>query len=199
MIADKKDLLLRIEGLTVHYGAAQALFGIDLAVGGGQTVALVGANGAGKTSLLKAIMGLASPSGGRIWLDGREVTGATPAAMAAQGVALCPEGREMFGDLTVKENLELGALALKINHPEMARRLEEVYARFPRLKERAAQRSATLSGGEQQMLAMGRALMAKPRLLLLDEPSLGLAPLVTDEIFDIIKQLSRVGVTILLV
>ncbi|MGB8992904.1 MAG: ATP-binding cassette domain-containing protein [Desulfobaccales bacterium] len=199
MIADKKDALLRLEGLTVHYGAAQALFGIDLAVGRGQTVALVGANGAGKTSLLKAIMGLAPPSGGRIWLDGREVTGAAPAAMAARGVALCPEGREMFGDLTVKENLELGALALKIGRPEMARRLEEVYARFPRLKERASQSTATLSGGEQQMVAMGRALMAKPRLLLLDEPSLGLAPLVTDEIFDIIKQLSRVGVTILLV
>ena len=119
--------------------------------------------------------------------------------MAARGVALCPEGREMFGDLTVKENLELGALALRISRPEMARRLDEVWARFPKLKERAGQRTNTLSGGEQQMVAMGRALMAQPRLLLLDEPSLGLAPLITDEIFDIIKQLSRAGVTILLV
>jgi len=193
-----KDLL-RIENLTLHYGAAQALFGIDLAVGQGETVALVGANGAGKTSLLKAIMGLAPPSGGRIILNGVEVTGSSPAAMAALGVALCPEGREMFGDLAVRENLELGAMALRIGAAEMARRLEGVYDRFPRLKERAGQRSNTLSGGEQQMVAMGRALMAQPRLLLLDEPSLGLAPLVTDEIFDIIKQLARAGVTILLV
>ena len=199
MIADKKEPLLRIENLTVHYGAAQALFGIDLAVAPGETVALVGANGAGKTSLLKAVMGLAPPSGGRIFLDGVEVTGSTPAAMAAKGVALCPEGREMFGDLTVKENLELGALALRLSRPELARRLEAVYARFPKLQERAGQRTNTLSGGEQQMVAMGRALMAQPRLLLLDEPSLGLAPLITDEIFDIIKQLSRGGVTILLV
>ena len=167
MIADKKDPLLRIENLTVHYGAAQALFGIDLAVAPGETVALVGANGAGKTSLLKAVMGLAPPSGGRVWLDGVEVTGSSPAAMAAKGVALCPEGREMFGDLTVKENLELGALALRLSRPELVRRLEAVSARFPKLKERAGQRTNTLSGGEQQMVAMGRALMAQPRLLLL--------------------------------
>ena len=197
--ADRKDPLLRIDNLTVHYGAAQALFGIDLAVAPGETVALVGANGAGKTSLLKAVMGLAPPSGGRIFLDGLEVTGSSPAAMAAKGVALCPEGREMFGDLTVKENLELGALALRISRPELARRLQAVCARFPQLQERAGQRTNTLSGGEQQMVAMGRALMAQPRLLLLDEPSLGLAPLITDEIFDIIKQLRRGGVTILLV
>jgi phenylacetate-CoA ligase len=196
---NKTDTLLRIENLTVHYGAAQALFGLDLEVQAGETVALVGANGAGKTSLLKAVMGLAPPSGGRIFLDGVEVTGATTAAMAAKGVALCPEGREMFGDLTVKENLELGALALRLGQAEMGRRLEQVYSRFPRLKERAGQRTNTLSGGEQQMVAMGRALMAQPRLLLLDEPSLGLAPLITDEIFDIIKQLARGGVTILLV
>ena len=199
MIADKKDPLLRIEDLTVHYGAAQALFGIDLAVAPGETVALVGANGAGKTSLLKAVMGLAPPSGGRIFLDGVDVTGSTPAAMAALGVALCPEGREMFGGLTVKENLELGALALRISKPEMGRRLAAVYDRFPQLKARTGQRTNTLSGGEQQMVAMGRALMAQPRLLLLDEPSLGLAPLITDEIFDIIKQLTRAGVTTLLV
>jgi phenylacetate-coenzyme A ligase PaaK-like adenylate-forming protein/ABC-type branched-subunit amino acid transport system ATPase component len=199
MIADKKEPLLRISDLTVHYGAAQALFGIDLMVAPGETVALVGANGAGKTSLLKAIMGIVPPSGGAILLGGAEVTGSAPAAMAAKGVALCPEGREMFGDLTVRENLELGALTLKIGAQEMQRRLEQVYARFPKLKERVAQRTATLSGGEQQMVAMGRALMAQPRLLLLDEPSLGLAPLITDEIFDIIKQLGRAGVTILLV
>ena len=191
--------LLKISNLTVHYGAAQALFGVSLAVGRGETVALVGANGAGKSSLLKAIMGLAPPSGGSIVLDGEEVTGSTPAAMAARGVALCPEGREMFGDLTVKENLELGVLALKVGRGEVQSRLDEVFTRFPKLKERSKQRTATLSGGEQQMVAMGRALMARPRLLLLDEPSLGLAPLITDEIFEIIKQLTRAGVTILLV
>jgi phenylacetate-coenzyme A ligase PaaK-like adenylate-forming protein/ABC-type branched-subunit amino acid transport system ATPase component len=191
--------LLKISNLTVHYGAAQALFGVSLSVGRGETVALVGANGAGKTSLLKAVMGLAPPSGGSIVLDGEDVTGAAPAAMAARGVALCPEGREMFGDLTVRENLELGALTLNIGRGEMQTRLDEVFSRFPKLKERVNQRTATLSGGEQQMTAMGRALMAKPRLLLLDEPSLGLAPLITDEIFEIIKQLTRAGVTILLV
>jgi phenylacetate-CoA ligase len=199
MTAQPPKPLLRIDHLTVHYGAAQALFGVDLVVGAGETVALVGANGAGKTSLLKAVMGLAPPSGGRIYLDGADVTGHSPAAMAAAGVALCPEGREMFGDLTVRENLELGALALHVGRAEMARRLEEVFSRFPLLKDRAGQRTSTLSGGEQQMAAMGRALMARPRLLLLDEPSLGLAPLITDAIFDIIKQLTRAGVTILLV
>ncbi len=193
------DPLLRIDNLQVHYGAAQALFGIDLAVATGETVALVGANGAGKSSLLKAVMGLVPPSGGSIYLDGKAVTGSNPAAMAARGVALCPEGREMFGDLTVRENLELGSLALKLDGGERERRLEEVLARFPRLQERVNQPTATLSGGEQQMVAIGRALMAKPRLLLLDEPSLGLAPLIADEIFDIIHQLSRAGVTILLV
>jgi len=191
--------LLQIDNLQVHYGSAQALFGLDLAVATGETVALVGADGAGKSSLLKAVMGLVSPSGGSIYLDGKAVTGSNPAAMAARGVALCPEGREMFGDLTVRENLELGALALKVDRPERQRRLEEVLGRFPRLRERTHQPTGTLSGGEQQMVAIGRALMAKPRLLLLDEPSLGLAPLIADEIFDIIHQLSRAGVTILLV
>ena len=193
------DSLLHIKGLQVHYGAAQALFGLDLSVAKGETVALVGANGAGKTSLLKAVMGLVPVTGGAIYLDGQEVTGSTPAAMAARGVALCPEGREMFGDLTVRENLDLGALALKISRGERERRLEGVLERFPRLRERIGQPTATLSGGEQQMVAIGRALMAGPRLLLLDEPSLGLAPKMADEIFDIIHQLARVGVTILLV
>jgi phenylacetate-CoA ligase len=199
MSAVGEETLLRIDNLTVHYGAAQALFGVSLTVGRGETVALVGANGAGKTSLLKAIMGLTPPSGGSIFLNGADVTGRSPAALAAQGVALCPEGRELFGDLTVRENLELGALALHPGRAELDRRLQEVFARFPRLKERAAQRAGTLSGGEQQLAAMGRALMAKPRLLLLDEPSLGLAPLMADEVFELIKQLSRAGVTILLV
>jgi phenylacetate-CoA ligase len=191
--------LLDIHHLQVHYGAAQALFGIDLSVARGDTVALVGANGAGKSSLLKAIMGLVPVTGGSIYLDGKDVTGSNPAVMASRGVALCPEGREMFGDLTVRENLDLGALPLKVDRAERERRLAMVLDRFPRLREKIHQPTATLSGGEQQMVAIGRALMAGPRLLLLDEPSLGLAPLIADEIFDIIHQLSRIGVTILLV
>jgi len=183
----------------VHYGAAQALFGVSLGVRPGETVALVGANGAGKSTLLKAVMGLVPISGGRILLEGREITGASPAELAAAGVALVPEGREMFGDLTVRENLELGALPLGVGRRERRARLEAVLTRFPRLAERLGQPTATLSGGEQQMVALGRALMAQPRLLLMDEPSLGLAPLVADEIFDIIHQLARGGVTILLV
>lgn len=196
---DARKTLLAVESLTLHYGAAQALFGIDLAVTGGETAAIVGANGAGKSSLLKAITGLVRPSGGRILVDGRDVTGRPSHEMAALGVVLSPEGREMFGDLSVRENLVLGALTGKPSKAELSRRLEEVFGRFPRLRDRAGQPTATLSGGEQQMVAIGRALMARPRLLLLDEPSLGLAPLVTDEIFDIIHRLARAGTTILLV
>lgn len=196
---DTRKTLLTVEGLTLHYGAAQALFGIDLRLTEGETVAIVGANGAGKSSLLKAITGLVPSSGGRILLDGRDVTGQPAYAMAALGVVLSPEGREMFGDLSVRENLILGALAGTPKKAEISRRMEEVFGRFPRLRDRGDQATATLSGGEQQMVAIGRALMARPRLLLLDEPSLGLAPLVTDEIFDIIRRLARAGTTILLV
>ncbi|MEJ2154327.1 MAG: ATP-binding cassette domain-containing protein [Desulfobacteraceae bacterium] len=191
--------LLEIKSLTAHYGAAQALFGADLSVGRGETVALVGANGAGKTTLLKCVMGLMKPTAGEILLDGAPVTGHSPTRMVGKGLALTPEGREVFPHLTVSENLELGVAALGIGRRETAERMDGVYARFGRLKERRGQAAGTLSGGEQQMLAMGRALMARPQLLLLDEPSLGLAPLITDEIFDIIHQLSRSGVTILLV
>ena len=191
--------LLAVEHLTAHYGAAQALFGVDLTVTAGQTVALVGANGAGKTTLLKCIMGLMPPSGGRILLDGRVVAGSSPAKMVRSGLALTPEGREVFPHLSVTENLELGTAAKRTGRREVQQRMQAVFNRFERLAERRGQAAGTLSGGEQQMLAMGRALMANPRLLLLDEPSLGLAPLVTDEIFAIIHQLSRSGVTILLV
>lgn len=191
--------MLAIRNLTAHYGAAQALFGLDMEVGAGQTVALVGANGAGKSTLLKCIMGLVRPSGGEILLDGRSVTGASPARMVRHGLALSPEGREVFAHLSVLENLRLGAIPLRLSRAEETRRVDEVFARFPKLKERRQQLAGTLSGGEQQMLAMGRALMAAPRLLLLDEPSLGLAPIVTDEIFAIIHQLARAGATILLV
>ena len=191
--------MLTIKNLTAHYGAAQALFGIDMEVGAGQTVALVGANGAGKSTLLKCVMGLVRPSGGEILLEGDPVTGASPARMVRHGLALSPEGREVFAQLSVLENLQLGAIPLSLAKAEEKRRMDEVFARFPKLKERRQQLAGTLSGGEQQMLAMGRALMAAPRLLLLDEPSLGLAPLITDEIFSIIHQLSRSGTTILIV
>jgi phenylacetate-coenzyme A ligase PaaK-like adenylate-forming protein/ABC-type branched-subunit amino acid transport system ATPase component len=191
--------MLCIKKLTAHYGAAQALFGLDMEVGAGQTVALVGANGAGKSTLLKCVMGLVRPSGGEILLDGQTVTGASPARMVRHGLALSPEGREVFAHLSVLENLQLGAIPLNLSKAEESRRMDEVFSRFPKLKERRAQLSGTLSGGEQQMLAMGRALMAAPRLLLLDEPSLGLAPLITDEIFAIIHQLARAGTTILIV
>ncbi|MFO7715618.1 MAG: ATP-binding cassette domain-containing protein [Desulfosarcina sp.] len=195
----KHTPLLAIDQLTAHYGAAQALFGVDLTIDQGETVALVGANGAGKSTLLKCIMGLMPASGGRIVLDGVAVRKASPVRMVRHGLALTPEGREVFAHLTVEENLELGVAALKIGRKEVARRKQAVYGRFGRLAERRVQAAGTLSGGEQQMLAMGRALMAQPRLLLLDEPSLGLAPLITDEIFAIIHQLARLGVTILLV
>ena len=191
--------MLTIKNLTAHYGAAQALFGIDMEIGAGQTVALVGANGAGKSTLLKCIMGLVKPTGGEILLDGKAVTGASPARMVRHGLALSPEGREVFAQLSVLENLQLGAIPLSLPKAEETRRMDEVFARFPKLKERRQQLAGTLSGGEQQMLAMGRALMAAPRLLLLDEPSLGLAPLITDEIFSIIHQLARAGTTILIV
>jgi phenylacetate-CoA ligase len=152
--------LLAIEGLIAHYGAAQALFGIDLTVDPGETVALVGANGAGKTTLLKCIMGLMKPSAGNVLLDGEAVTGQSPVQMVRKGLALTPEGREVFPDLTVAENLELGAAALKTGRREVVRRMQAVFDRFGRLAERRDQAAGTLSGGEQQMLAMGRALMA---------------------------------------
>ncbi len=191
--------MLKISNLTAHYGAAQALFGVDLEVARGETIALVGANGAGKSTLLKCLMGLVKPTRGNITLNGKDVTGSSPAKMVRMGLALSPEGREVFGHLDVLENLRLGAIPLKLSKSVAAERIAEVFQRFPKLAERQKQAAGTLSGGEQQMLAMGRALMAKPDLLLLDEPSLGLAPLITDEIFAIVRQLARAGTTILLV
>lgn len=191
--------MLQINHLCAHYGAAQALYAIDMTIAAGETVALVGANGAGKSTLLKCLLGLQKPSAGTILLDGRDITGAGPAKMVRLGVTLSPEGREVFGNLSVFENLQLGAIPLNLGKVEETRRMAEVYERFPKLQERKNQPAGTLSGGEQQMLAMGRALMAGPRLLLLDEPSLGLAPRIMDDIFAIIRQLARGGTTILLV
>jgi branched-chain amino acid transport system ATP-binding protein len=189
---------LAIAGLRVAYGRTEALKGIDLHVEQGQTVCLIGANGAGKTTTMRALSGLVRPRAGSIRLDGVEITGQRPHRIAALGLVQVPEGRQIFAELTVAENLALGAW-LVADSAERARRLEAVLARFPRLRERRGQLAGSMSGGEQQMLALGRALMAAPRLLLLDEPSMGLAPLYVEEIFAIIADLRREGTTILLV
>jgi phenylacetate-coenzyme A ligase PaaK-like adenylate-forming protein/ABC-type branched-subunit amino acid transport system ATPase component len=191
--------VLEIRGLSVRYALAEVLRQVDLSVGRGETVALVGANGAGKSTLLATIMGINRPWQGSILVDGRRVDGWPPHRMAGLGVVLVPEGRELFGHLTVRENLLLGAAPGRVDSREVVRRLDEVVDRFPRLRERLAQQAGTLSGGEQQMCAIGRGMMAAPSLLLLDEPSLGLSPVMADEVFEIIHRLSRSGTTILLV
>ncbi|MEK7943333.1 ABC transporter ATP-binding protein [Pigmentiphaga sp. YJ18] len=191
--------LLEVSGLSVSYGKVEALHGIDLAVPAGTIVTVIGPNGAGKTTLLSAIMGLL-PARGAISLEGRPQRRVDIEQMVAAGLNLVPEKRELFGEMSVEDNLLLGAFQrYRSGHRDQAASMEEVYGLFPRLKERRQQLAATLSGGERQMLALGRALMAKPRLLLLDEPSLGLAPRIVKEIFLIIAELRRRGVAILLV
>jgi branched-chain amino acid transport system ATP-binding protein len=189
---------LAVSGLTVAYGRTVAVKGIDLSVPQGQVVCLIGANGAGKTTTLRALSGLARPRAGTIRFDGHDIAGRRPHRIAALGLLQVPEGRQIFAELTVDENLTLGAW-LTADGAEIARRRERVLARFPRLRERLRQLAGSMSGGEQQMLALGRALMGAPRLLLLDEPSMGLAPLFIEEIFTIIADLRREGTTILLV
>ncbi len=190
--------MLRIEGLTVAYGGIEAVRGVSLDVAEGELVTIVGNNGAGKTTTLMAISGVAPIRSGRIVINGEETTRLTPHAIVARGVAHCPEGRLVFGRLTVHENLRLGAYQRK-DGAGVRQDIDRVYALFPRLLERRTQLAGTLSGGEQQMLAIGRALMSRPRLLMLDEPSLGLAPLIVQRIFGVIRQLHAEGVTILLV
>jgi branched-chain amino acid transport system ATP-binding protein len=189
---------LRVEGLSVSYGRTEALRGIDLAVEPGQVVCLIGANGAGKTTAMRALSGLVRPRAGRIVFDGADITFWPPHRIAAAGLRQVPEGRQIFAELTVAENLTLGAWTLS-DRAETARRRSAVLDRFPRLSERAGQLAGSLSGGEQQMLALGRALMGGPSLLLLDEPSMGLAPLLVEEIFAIVAALKAEGTTILLV
>jgi branched-chain amino acid transport system ATP-binding protein len=189
---------LTISNLWVSYGRTDAVRGIDISVPVGRVVCLIGANGAGKTSTMRAISGLKRPRAGKIVLDGVDIAGLKPHRIAALGVLQVPEGRQVFAELTIAENLALGAYLLH-DRAEIARRQEQVLARFPRLRERLAQAAGSLSGGEQQMLALGRALMGGPKVLLLDEPSMGLAPLFVDEIFAIIADLKREGTTILLV
>ena len=189
-------------GLSARYGAVAALRAVSVEVRAGELVALIGANGAGKSTLLRAIAGLVAPTAGRVALDGRDVTGQAPEAMIRAGVALVPERRRVFAPLTVLDNLELGGYALPRGRDFRSRLeagVEEAYRLFPVLRRRRDQLAGTLSGGEQQMLAIGRALMTRPRLLLCDEPSLGLAPLVVAEIMRLLSSLREAGTTILLV
>jgi len=190
--------VLEVYDLEVSYGAVKALDGVSFGVPKGRIVALLGANGSGKTTALRAITGLAAPQGGRILFEGREIQGRPTHAIIRAGIALVPEGRRIFPNLTVSENLRLGAYWRR-DQEAIERDLDLIYDTFPRLAERRTQAAGTLSGGEQQMLAVGRALMSRPRLLLLDEPSLGLAPLLVREVFRIITLLNQRGVTILLV
>ena len=191
--------LLEVRGLKVRYGVIEALHGVDLAVARGEIVTVIGANGAGKTTLLKTISGLVPATEGAIVYDGAcELTSLKPHQVVARGISHVPEGRRIFQNLTVRENLSLGAY-LRRDHQAIERQLGEIFSLFPRLKERLAQNAGTLSGGEQQMLAMARALMAAPTLLLLDEPSLGLAPKLVRSIFEIIRVIRSRGTTLLLV
>ena len=190
--------LLTIENLSVHYGAIRALHGVSISVEPGEIVTLIGANGAGKSTTLRAVSGLVKPSGGTITFDGKNLAGWAPHKILRLGLAQVPEGRGIFPNLTVDENLDLGAFA-RTDRKNIGGDRERVFALFPRLKERLDQRAGTLSGGEQQMLAIGRALLARPRLLLLDEPSLGLAPQLVQTIFKIIREINASGTTIFLV
>ena len=191
-------MLLNIEKINVHYGVIQAVKNVSFEVNEGEVVSLIGANGAGKTSILRTISGLVRPSGGKIEFLGQEIQKAPARKIVASGLSQVPEGRHVFSGLTVMENLEMGAFLHK-DRDENQKNLKKVFDRFPRLEERKNQDAATLSGGEQQMLAMGRALMSKPKLLLLDEPSMGLAPIFIQEIFDIIQDIQKQGTTVLLI
>ena len=194
-----RDILLEIKNLTVSYGAISALHGITLSVQSGSIVTLIGSNGAGKTTTLKTVSGLLKPKSGEINYEGKNIAGLPPHEIVARGLSHVPEGRMIFANLTVLENLQMGAYLVRDNKI-VRRELEFVFATFPRLKEREQQIAGTLSGGEQQMLAIGRALMSQPKFLMLDEPSLGLAPLLVKSIFEKIVEINRErGLTILLV
>ncbi|MDB6209350.1 ABC transporter ATP-binding protein [Streptococcus oralis] len=190
--------MLKVENLFVHYGMIQAVRDVSFEVNEGEVVSLIGANGAGKTTILRTLSGLVRPSAGKIQFLGKEIQKLPAQKIVAGGLSQVPEGRHVFPGLTVMENLEMGAF-LKKNREENQANLKKVFSRFPRLEERKNQDAATLSGGEQQMLAMGRALMSTPKLLLLDEPSMGLAPIFIQEIFDIIQDIQKQGTTVLLI
>ncbi|MEY8382864.1 ABC transporter ATP-binding protein [Christensenellaceae bacterium 44-20] len=190
--------MLKVENLSVSYGVIGAVKGVSFEVGQGEIVALIGANGAGKTTILQTITGLIQPRGGSIRFDGADLLKTPAHKIVSLGMAHVPEGRRIFQELTVLENLRLGAFTRK-DKKEIADSLEMVYSRFPRLKERRTQIAGTLSGGEQQMLAMGRALMSRPKIILMDEPSMGLSPLLVSEVFDIIREINAAGTTVLVV
>lgn len=189
--------LLSVSDLHVSYGAIKAVKGISFEVNEGEIVTMIGANGAGKSTTMNTIAGLIKPESGKIEFAGTDLVGVKPHKIVEKGLALCPEGRRVFAQMTVEENLQMGGYTR--SDAENAEMLEVVYEHFPRLKERVNQTAGTLSGGEQQMLAMGRALMSRPKLLMLDEPSMGLAPILVDEIFNIIQSINKRGTTILLV
>ena len=190
--------LLKVENLEVYYGVIRALKGISFEVGEGEIVTLLGANGAGKTTTMQSIMGLIHPKSGTVTYDGKNITGMPAYKIVKMGMTQVPEGRRIFAELTVYENLLMGAY-IESDKAKIKRDIDEIYTIFPRLGERKNQVAGTLSGGEQQMLAMGRAMMSHPRLLMLDEPSMGLSPLLVDQVFDIIKHFHQIGTTILLV
>lgn len=190
--------MLEIKDLEVYYGMIQAIKGVSFDVNEGEVIALIGANGAGKTTILHTITGLLNAKNGSVWFEGKDITKVPAHKIVSMGMAHVPEGRRVFANLTVLQNLKMGAYTRKDKN-EIDQTLENIYKRFPRLKERQNQLAGTLSGGEQQMLAMGRALMSHPKIILMDEPSMGLSPIFVNEIFDIIKSVSAGGTTVLLV
>jgi len=198
MKQDNAAVLLKVSDVKVGYGGIQAVKGVSLEVRAGELVSLIGSNGAGKTTTMKAITGLLPLGGGHIDLAGKTIDGQGPWDLVQQGLAMVPEGRGVFTRMTIVENLQMGAY-IRNDHAAIAEDIERVFTTFPRLKERRDQLAGTMSGGEQQMLAMGRALMCRPQVLLLDEPSMGLSPLMVDKIFEVIQEVSAQGVTILLV
>lgn len=190
------EAILKISDLKVNYGGIEAVKGVSFDVPEGEIVTLIGANGAGKSSTLRAIAGLVKPAGGKVEFKGEDITAKDPTSIVTKGITLVPEGRKIFPDLTVLENLRIGAY---LRNDDLTDDLNWVYDLFPRLKERSWQAGGTLSGGEQQMLAVGRALMSRPKIIMMDEPSLGLAPIIVRGIFDIIKEINNRGVTVLLI
>ena len=184
--------MLKVNGIDVYYGKVQALFDVSIEVGDREIVSIIGANGAGKTTLMKSIMGINKPKNGTIEYNGQVISGLPPHKVVSKKIVYIPEGREIFPNMTVQENLEMGAYSVKLSNAEMERHLEEQYEIFPRLKERAKQKAGSMSGGEQQMLAIARGLMSDPELLMLDEPSLGLAPVIVDDMFDVIVRVNKV-------
>ena len=196
-MSENRKLLLKVDDINVYYGAIHAIKGISFEVYPDEIVTLIGANGAGKSTTLNTIAGLLRPRTGSVTFDGVNLASIPSSKVVSHGMALCPEGRRIFQQMTVRENLEMGGYTRPAS--EIPGSMEEMFTRFPRLKEREKQIAGTLSGGEQQMLAMARALMSKPKLLMLDEPSMGLAPILVEQIFDIVKELHQSGVTVLLV